>query len=192
MKWVLVQSQRFDSPFVNCAGNLQAVIALEVRQGRSRVNAQRTRYFSIIIPCILQSGLDIRDHFIREQITVSVDGAIIVIIALQWIVAPRRIPVASVQEIAAGGNENDGVTMIVPPVSVMPLVPVTTERLVKADIVLLVVRFLRLRVFERLVHFRLRCRRGIVSRNMLLRNYRRERSILSPDFTAFMHRGRRA
>src|SRR5256885_4609113 len=66
MKWVLVQSQRFDSPFVNCAGNLQAVIALEVRQGRSRVNAQRTRYFSIIIPCILQSGLDIRDHFIRE------------------------------------------------------------------------------------------------------------------------------
>src|SRR6266478_6304880 len=165
---MLVQSQRFDCPFVNCSGNRQAVIALEVRQARPRVNAQRTRNFSIIIACILQSGLDIGDYLIWEQITVSVDRPIVVVIALQWIIAPCRIPIASVQEIISGGNENDGVTMVVPPVSVVPLVPVTTERLVKADIVVLVMRFFGVRLFLRFVHLGLICRRWIVSRNIRL------------------------
>src|SRR5215468_5619959 len=73
MRWVLVQAQRLDCRFVNCARDGQVVIALEVGQGRSRVNAQRARYFSIIISCILQGGLDVRDHLVWEQITVSVD-----------------------------------------------------------------------------------------------------------------------
>src|SRR5207248_11715734 len=98
----------------------------------------------------------------------------------------------SVQVIAAGANEYDFVTMIVRPVSVMPLVLGMTERLVKANIVLLVVHFFGLRVFHRFAHLGLRCRRGIVSRNTLLWICRRERSVLSPDFTVFMHRGQRA
>src|ERR1051326_676190 len=191
MRFVLVKSKRLDSRFVNCSGHRQAVIALEVRQSRSRVNAQRTGNFSVIIPCILQGGLDIGDYFIREQITVSVDGPVIVVIALQRIIAPRWIPVASVEKIVSRSNEHDGVTMTVPPVSIVPLGPVTAECLVKADLILLVVRLLRLRVFQRFVHFRLTCRRGIRS-NMLLRIDRRECSILSRKSRAFMHRGYRA
>src|SRR5207247_132250 len=120
-------------------------------------------------------------------ITVSVDRPIVIVIAVQRIVAIGWIPVASIQKIVSGGNENDRVTMIVPPISVMPLVPVTTERFVKADIVLLVVRFFGGRVLQRFVRFRLRRRRGLVSRNMPLRIYRRERLILRRDSTAFMH-----
>ena len=78
----LVQPQRFDCRFVNCPRDRQAVIALEVRQGRSRVNAQRARYFSIIIPCILQGGLDVPDHLVWEQITVGVDWPIVIVIAV--------------------------------------------------------------------------------------------------------------
>lgn len=35
----LIQAKRADGGFVNCAGNNQAVIALEIRQGRSCLNA---------------------------------------------------------------------------------------------------------------------------------------------------------
>ena len=68
----------------------------------------------------MQRCLDVRDYFVREQITVSVDRPIVVVIGLQWIVTIGWIPVAPVQEIISGVYENDGLTIVVPPVSIMP------------------------------------------------------------------------
>ena len=95
----------------------------------------------------MQRCLDVRNYFVREQITVSVDRPIVVVIGLQWIVTIGWIPVAPVQEIISGGYENDGLTMIVSPVSIMPLVPVTAERFVMTDVILLVVPLFVRRVF---------------------------------------------
>src|SRR5207249_9026394 len=144
---LLVQSQRLDRRLVDCSRNRQTVVALEIGEGRSGINAQRTRYFSIIIARILQGGLDVCDHFVGEQITISVDWPIVIVVALQWIISIRWIPVAPVQEIISSADENDGITMIVPPVSVMPLVPVTAERIVIADVIMFVAPFFGVRVF---------------------------------------------
>ena len=145
----LVQAQRFDCRFIDCSRDWQTVIALEIRDSGPRVNAQGARYWSRIIACILQRCLDVRDHLVREQITVSVDWPIVVVIGLQWIVAIGWIPVASVKKVVSRGNENDRVTMIVPPVTVVPLVPVTAKRFVKADRMLFfVVPFFAVGVFR--------------------------------------------
>ena len=177
----LVQSQRFDCRFINCPRDRQAVIALEIRDGRSRVDAQRAGDWTIIVPCILQGGLDVRDHLVGEQITVRVDWPIVIVIGLQWIVAIGRIPVAPVQEIISRVNENDRLTMIVPPVSVMPLVPVTAERFVKADMILLVAPLFAVGVFRRFGLFALRPGLWITVRDMPLRIYRRECLIVAAN-----------
>jgi len=95
----------------------------------------------------LQGGLDVRDDLVREQITVSVDWPIVIVVALQWIVTPRGIPITSVQKIVSCGNKNDRVTMVVPPVSVMRLVPMTPERIIKAHVIVFVVPLFSGRVF---------------------------------------------
>src|SRR5947207_7926896 len=141
MRWILVQSQRLDGCFVNCSCDWQAVITLEIRHGRSQVNAQRSRYFSVIISCILQSSLDVCDHFVRKQIAVGVDWPVIVVITIKGIVTKSWIPIAPVQEIISGGNKDDGVTMIMQPVAVVPFVPVTTKGFVEANTILFIVSF---------------------------------------------------
>jgi len=126
---------------------LQAVIALEIRDGRPRVDAQRAGDWTIIVACVLQRGLNVRDYFIGEQITVGVDGSIVIVIGLQRIVAIRWIPVAPVEKVITGVYENDGLTVIVPPVAIMPFMPVATEGIVKADVILFVVPFFAVAVF---------------------------------------------
>jgi len=143
----LIQPQRFDCWLIDCSCDRQAVIALEIRDGCPRINAQRAGDWTIIVACILQRGLDVRDDFVREQITVGVDGPVVVVIVLQWIVTVGWIPVAPVQEIISGIYKNDGLTMIVPPVTVMPLVPMTAERFVMADLILFVTPLFVRRVF---------------------------------------------
>src|SRR5204863_9672363 len=118
-----------------------------LRDSRARIDTQRAGDWTIIVACVLQRGLDVRDDFVREQITVGVDRPIVIVIALQWIVAIGWIPVAPVQEIISGRYENDGVTMVMPPVSVMPLVPVTAGRFVKAGMILFVAPFFAVVVF---------------------------------------------
>src|SRR5438552_2927387 len=176
----LIQPQRLDCCFVDCSGYGQAVIALEICEGRSRINAQRACDWSNVVACILQRSLDIRDHLVREQITVGVDRPIVIVVALQWIVAIGWIPVAPVQEIISSRYENDRVTMIVPPVAVMPLVPVTAERFVMADAILFVLPLFVRRRFWRFLPVPLRSRLWIAVCGMPLRVDRRERSIVNP------------
>ena len=80
----------------------------------------------------------------------------------------------------SGVYENDGLTMIVPPVSIMPLVPVTAERFVKADMILCVVPLFAVGVFRRFGLPPLRSGLWITVCDMPLRIYRRERLIVSP------------
>ena len=94
-----IQPQRFDCRLIDCSRDWQVVIALEIRDSRPRIDAQRAGDWTIIVACILQRGLDVRDDFVGEQITVRVDRPIVVVIGLQWIVAISWIPVAPVQEI---------------------------------------------------------------------------------------------
>src|SRR6266478_3830385 len=133
----LVQPKRLDRLFIDCSRDWQVVIALEIRDSRARIDAQRAGDWTIIVACALQRGLDVRDDFVWKQITIGVDRPIVVVIGLQWIVAVSGIPVAPVQKIISRRYENDRVTMIVPPVMVMPLVPMTAGRFVMTDVILL-------------------------------------------------------
>src|SRR4249920_845396 len=69
----LVQPQRSDCRLIDCSRDWQAIIPLEIRDGRSRIDAQRACDWTIIVTCILQRSLDVPDDFVREQITVRVD-----------------------------------------------------------------------------------------------------------------------
>ncbi len=98
----LIQPQRFDCRLIDCSRDWQAVIALEIRDSRPRIDTQRAADWTIIVACALQRGLDVRDDFVGKQITVRVDRPIVVVVALRWIVAISWIPVAPVQEIISG------------------------------------------------------------------------------------------
>jgi len=43
-KRALFQSKRLDCRLVDCSGNRQALVTLVIRQSRSRLDVQRTRY----------------------------------------------------------------------------------------------------------------------------------------------------
>src|SRR5258708_31397416 len=119
--------------------------------------------------------------------TGGVGRPIVVVIGLQWIVAIGWIPVAPVQEVIPGIYENDRVTMIVPPVTVMGLVPVTTECFVKAGTILFVAPLFAVGVFRRFGLLPLRSRLWITICDTPLRVDRTERSIVSPESPVFAH-----
>jgi hypothetical protein len=73
--------------------------------------------------------------------------------------------------------------MIVPPIAVMPLVPVTAERFVMADTILFLVPFLSRLVIWRFVCARLTLVRRIVSSHVPLRIH------VSPDVSLRVNRG---
>ena len=70
--------------------------------------------------------------------------------------------------------------MIVPPVSIMPLVPVTAGRFVMTDMILLVVPLFPVSVFRRFGLLPLRSSLWITVCDMPLRIYRRKGLIVSP------------
>src|SRR4029077_5718101 len=111
-------------------------------------------------------------------VTVRVDRPIVVVVVLRWIVAISRIPVAPIQEIISGCYKNDRVTMIVPPVSIMPLVPVTAGRFVMADVILLVVPLFPVSVFRWFGPLPLRSGLWVTVCDMPLGVDRSERSIV--------------
>ena len=76
---ILIQPQRFDCRLIYCSRDWQAVIALEIRDSRPRIDAQRAGDWTIIVACALQRGLNVRDYFVGEQITVGVDRPIVVV-----------------------------------------------------------------------------------------------------------------
>ena len=82
----LLQPQRPDCLFVDCSRDWQAVIALEIRDSRPCVDTQRAGDSTKKVPCVLQGGLNVRDYFVGEQITVRVDRSIVIVVGLQWVV----------------------------------------------------------------------------------------------------------
>src|SRR6266487_4077355 len=123
----LIQSKRLDRRLVNRSGNKQTLVALIIRQGGTRLYAERTRNRAAVVTRLLQCHLNIRDHLVRQQITVGVDGAVIIVIIVERIVTQSRIPIASVQKIISPANENDRVAMLSPPIAIMPFPAITTE-----------------------------------------------------------------
>ena len=83
--------------------------------------------------------------------------------------------------------ENDGVTMIVPPVTVMRLVPMTAERFVMTDVILFVAPLFAMGVFRRFGLLPLRSGLWITVCDVPLRIYRRESLIVSPESPVFTH-----
>src|SRR5262245_25513690 len=187
MQGRLIQSQRFDCVFIDRSGDLQAVVALEIRDGGPHIDAQRAGDWTIIVSCILQGGLNVRDYFVREQITVGIDRSIVIVIGLQRIITVSWIPVAPVEEVISGIYEDDGLTMIVPPVTIMPLVPVTPERIVKAGPVLFVVPFFAVAVFRPVGLLLLRSGLWIAVFDMPFRIYHRQSVIVGPERAPSTH-----
>jgi hypothetical protein len=77
--------------------------------------------------------------------------------------------------------------MIVPPVTVMPLVPMTAGRFVMTDVILLVAPLFAVAVFRRFGLLPLRSGLWIAVFDKPLRIYRSERSIISPESPVSMH-----
>src|SRR5437762_3776403 len=134
-KRALFQSKRLDCRLVDCSGNRQALVALVIRQSRTRLDVQRTRYCLGVITCLLQGHLNIRDRLIGQQITVSVNGAIVIVVARERIVTQRRIPIASVQKEISAAHKNDGGEMLPPPIAVVPLLPMRAQRIEEAKMI---------------------------------------------------------
>src|SRR5207247_7700104 len=98
-----------------------------------------------------------------------------------------RVPIAPVQKIISGANENDRVTMTVPPVPIMPLVTMTAQRVGIAGPIIPVVPFCSRQVCRGFGRLQLRSRRRIVGHDGPLSIYRCQRSIPSSDGTPFTH-----
>src|SRR6266542_1018092 len=123
----LIQPQRLDCRLVDRSGNKQTLVALIIRQGGTRLHAERTGNRTAVVTRLLQCHLNIHDHLVGQQITVSVDRAIVIIITVERIVAQGGIPIARVQIIISAVNENDGCETLLPPIAMMPFVPMTAE-----------------------------------------------------------------
>ena len=98
--------------------------------------------------------MNVRDHLVGEQITIGVDWPIVIVIAVKRIITVSWVPIARVQEIISAGDENDVVTMLPPPIAIMPFVLITTERIRIAEPITS-----SLVIFPDLVRFRITIRR---------------------------------
>src|SRR6266481_2520813 len=123
----LIQSKRLDGRLVNCSGNQQALVTLIIRKRRSRLYVERAGYWTKIVTRILQHCLNIRDDLIGQQIAVSIDRSVLIVIIIARIIAPGRVPIASVQKIISPANKNDGATMLPPPIAIVPFVLMTPQ-----------------------------------------------------------------
>src|SRR5581483_8306704 len=140
----LFQAQRFNGGFVDGAGNLQTVIALEIGQGRARLGVQRTGDRAEIVPGFLKRCLDIGDYFVRQQITVGVNGAIVIVVAVERIVAKSRVPTADIEKVVTGADQHNRFAMRMPPGAIVPLVSMAATRIGVTDTILLTLSRFRL------------------------------------------------
>ena len=124
---ILIQPKRLDCGLVDRSGNEQTLVALIIRQGRSRLYVERAGYRTKVVTGILQHYLNIRDDLIGQQIAVSIDRSVLIVIIVARIIAPGWIPIASVQKVISPTNQNDGVTMLSPPIAIVPFVPMTSQ-----------------------------------------------------------------
>src|SRR5260370_41994618 len=70
----------------------------------------------------------------------SVNGAMVIVVAIERIVTPRRIPIASVQKEISAAYKNDGGEMLPPPVVVVPLLPMAAQRIGEAKMIVFALR----------------------------------------------------
>ena len=96
------------------------MVALIICDCGPRKGPKQTIHFAMIIPLLLQRGLDIGGHLIGRQAIIAVDRAIIGIICIRS-VAPSRDPVARIPSIPSTVYENYPVVTAPPPVPVVPL-----------------------------------------------------------------------
>src|SRR5260370_22735580 len=68
-KSTLIQPKRFDCRLVNCSGIEQAVIALKIGKGRSRLYVKRASYRTAAVARLLQYLLNVRNDLIGQHIT---------------------------------------------------------------------------------------------------------------------------
>src|SRR5947207_1137637 len=130
-----VSNQKSDQPqcrnrccIDNC-GDLQAVILLISSYCRSCRAAERAADPAAVITKLLESALYVRDHLIRQQITISVNRAIVIVILVGRIVTPGRAPITRVPIIIAASDKNDGCKMAFPPTAIVPCVAVPAKSL---------------------------------------------------------------
>ena len=98
-----------------------------IRDRRAGKWPKQTIHFAVIVALLLQRQLDIADHLIGRQIVVSVDRTVIWIIRVTRIVAPGRIPEASIPIIISAVHQDDTGVMVRPPISVVPYRSVIPE-----------------------------------------------------------------
>src|SRR5439155_13454291 len=103
----LIQSKRLDRWLVDRSRNKQTLITLIIRQGGTRLYAERTGNRTAVVTRLLQCHLNIHNYLVGKQITVSVDRPVVIVIAVERIVTPGRIPIASIEKIVCGVHEND-------------------------------------------------------------------------------------
>src|SRR5260370_21511065 len=70
----------------------------------------------------------------------SVNGAMVIVVAIERMVTPRRIPIASVQKEISAAYKNDGGETLPPPVAVVPLLPMAAQRIGEAKMIVFALR----------------------------------------------------
>src|SRR5437763_6685091 len=64
----------------------------------------------------------------------------VIVVARERIVTPRRIPIASVQKEISAAHKTDGGEMLPPPVAVVPLLPMAAQRIGEAKTIVFALR----------------------------------------------------
>src|SRR5262249_51033894 len=105
----------------------QSLVALVVYESGSCLDAEGPVYRTEVVTYFLQSTLNVCDHLIREQITIGVNGPVVVVVAVIGIVSPSWIPIAGVEEIISAGDKNNGIAMLLPPIAIVPFMPIATK-----------------------------------------------------------------
>jgi len=79
---LLSQAQCLNRRLVNCRRDRKPVVSLVIRDCRTRVRAKNAIDRTVVITFVVQLYLDVCDDFVRRQIVVAVDGAVVRIIGV--------------------------------------------------------------------------------------------------------------
>src|SRR5512132_2196087 len=104
---------------VDGARHRQVILYLVILNCRLRHRPEHAINRFAEITKLLQRVLHVGNDLVRRQTIIPVGRSIIRVVRIVIVVTPSRIPIAEVPRIKSAANQNDGVAMIPPPVSIM-------------------------------------------------------------------------
>ena len=124
----LNQTERVNGWTVDDAVNFQSFVLLISADRLTSCRTQRTADPAVVITKFLKRALDIYDDLVGKQISVSENGAVVIVGLVIRIVAPSREPVARIEIIISAANQNEGREVVIPPKTGVPRMLISANR----------------------------------------------------------------